>query len=215
DLTVTGLAPNCAVDGGATRPVTLPGATSVTLSVTCLPVVASGLFTEIACPGLAYTPSATTPFSAVTLAGLPAALPEPLFARAAWDGGPEYVLVHVERAADGTGTTRVPLHPTGDLEGGTVSLRIAGRLEACAPITLPVGPLPEAPGELSAVATALQAMIAAEADRAGVTVDALRQADAASLPDRLLPLAIAQSVVDRPDNPNSIAAVLAGTAPLT
>ncbi len=214
-LEVTGLAPNCAVDGGAIRPVTLPGATSVTLSVTCLSVVASGLFTEIACPGLAFTPSAATPFSAVTVSGLPAALPEPLFARAAWDGGPEYALVHVQRATGGGGTTRMPFHPGGDLEGGTVSLRIAGGLEACPPITLPIGPLPEAPGELSAVSAALQAMIAVEADRAGVTVEALRQADAATLPDQLLPLAIAQSVVDRPDNPNSLAAVLAGTAPLT
>lgn len=214
EVALSGLAPNCQVEGGATRPVTVSGSTDLTLIVTCRSVVASGLYAPIACPALALAPAAGLPSAELKLGTLPAALGDPVYLRASWGGGTEYVLVHVERGADGTAATRVPLHPGRPLEGGELTLRVAGGLQACPAVTLTVAALPPAPGELAAVVGVLQSLIEAQAARAGVTVATLKQLPAATLPRRLLPLAIAQSVVDRPDNPNSLAAVVAGTAPL-
>lgn len=215
DLVVSGLSPNCSVDGGATRQVTVTAATQVTLTVTCVSVIASGLFTEVACPLLTPAAAGGIPMAALALGALPTQLEAPLYARVTGTGGDQYALGFVDRATDGTASMRMPLDPSGSLNGGAVTVRIAGGVYACAtPVALQLGALPAAPGETAAVVDLLEQFIALQAGLLGTSAAALRAADPGSVPEALWPLYIATTMVDHPQNPNSLRAILQGTAPL-
>jgi len=215
DVTVSGLAPNCSADGGATRQVTVTQATQLSLSVTCVSVVASGLFTEVACPALAPGASGGVPLGLLTLGTLPPQLEEPLYARVTGAGSDLYALAFVAREQDGTASMRMPLHPSGALDGGTVTIRIAGGVHACSgAVSLQLGALPAAPGETAAVVDLLQQLLEQQAGLLGTSGAALRAADPATIPRLLVPLVVAQSLLDHPGNPNSLRAMVQGTAPL-
>lgn len=214
-VTLSGLAPNCSVDGGATRQVTVTQAMQLSLAVTCVSVVASGLFTEIACPALAPGASGGMPLARLALGSLPPQLEGPLYARVTGAGSDQYALAFVDRAQDGTATMPMPLHPSGLLEGGPVTIRIAGGVTACATaVSVQLGALPAAPGETAAVVDLLQQLLDRQAGLLGTSGTALRAADPRTVPRPLLPLLVAQSLLDHPGNPNSLRALVNGTAPL-
>jgi hypothetical protein len=74
--------------------------------------------------------------------------------------------------------------------------------------------LPDAPGELAATVDLMQELIEAQAARVGVTVAELQALDGTTVPAvQILPLLVAQSVVDHPESPNSLKALVDGTAP--
>lgn len=215
DLVVSGLSPNCSVDGGATRQVTVTGTMQVTLAVNCVSVLLSGLYTDVACPALTPGAAGGAPMAPVALGALPPQLEEPLYARVTGSGSDAYALGFVERAPDGTASTRIPLLPSGSLDGGAVSVRIAGGRYACStPVTFQVAGLPPAPGETAAIVDLMEELIEAQASRLGTSAAAMRAADPATVPEALLPLYIVTTVVDHPQNPNSLRAILQGTAPL-
>lgn len=170
-------------------------------------------FATIPCPGLSLASTAAMPLDQVALGSLPETLVAPLFGQVSWSGGSEQEQSFVDRAEDGTATLLVPLHPTGAVDGGDVSIRITDGTNACPAVSLHIDALPAAPGEFAAVVDLVQQLIALQAGLVGTSVADLQQADAATLPEYLFPLAIVQSVVDAPDNPNSLRAIAEGTAP--
>lgn len=215
DLIVSGLSPNCSVDGGAIRQLTVAAATQLSVSVTCVSVVASGLFTEVACPALTPAAAGGLPMTPLALGSLPPQLEPPLYARVTKGGDDQYALGFVDRAPDGTASMRMPLDPSGSLDGGAVTVRIAGGVYACAtPVPLQLGALPAAPGETAAIVDLLEALVERQAGLVGTSAAALRAADPATVPEALLPLYIVTTMLDHPQNPNSLRAIIQGTAPL-
>jgi hypothetical protein len=64
------------------------------------------------------------------------------------------------------------------------------------------------------VLNAMRLLISEQAALFDASIESLREADPAALPPHLLPLYLAQSTLDGPDNPNSLRAIVEGTAPL-
>jgi hypothetical protein len=214
-VTVSGVAPNCAVVGGGTRSVTVGAApgSQTAFEVVCESVFVAGAFTTVACPALSLSASSALPLATIPLGALPAQFAEPLFAYVRWAGGDDAALSHVRRNEDGSASMIAPYHPSGSMDGGAVSIRVGGGTTACAAVDFQIAALPDAPGELAATVDALIAVITAQATLLGTTPDALRLADPDTLSPLELPILMALSVVDHPDNPNSLRALADGTAP--
>jgi hypothetical protein len=117
------------------------------------------------------------------------------------------------RDDDGTVVVPVPLHPSGRLEGGLVRLLVRAPGTQCDLGTLTIDPLAPAPGSTGRVVDALQAYIGAQAWHFGATLEALQEASPDTLLPPLVPLYLAQAVLDHPENPNSLRAVLDGRSP--
>jgi len=124
-------------------------------------------------------------------------------------GGP----VMWRRDETGTAVVTVPLHPSGRLEGGTVRLSVEAFGTVCDLGTLVIEPLQRAPGTAVRVLDGLQAYVAAQAWHFGATPAELKVASPDTLLPPLVPLYVAQAVLDHPENPNSIRSVLEGGAP--
>lgn len=120
--------------------------------------------------------------------------------------------LYVERRTDGGMDVLVPLLSTG-AAGGDLTITATSGSAACAPVTVQVQALPAAPGTAQAVSEQLAVTSARLAAAFGVSRSQLLS-NSASLPPALLPLVLAEHVLNGPDNPDSLARLLDGTAPL-
>ncbi len=218
EVILDGIAANCSAEDGpsATVTVTETGGGAVSFGVVCASILETGTFAVVQCPGLSVPVGSARPMTLLEIGTLPPSFEPPLFAHALWEGGgtSEVAMSFVHRSDDGSVTMVVPYHPSGDLDGGNVTLRVGADLDACPAIDFEIDPLPEAPGELTATVDLMQEVIERQAALVGVTVAELQALDGSeTLAAPLLPLLVAQSVVDHPANPNSLRAVAEGTAP--
>jgi hypothetical protein len=211
-VTLTGLAPNCAISGpeALTVVVTEGETTDVAFEVECQYDLSGSVLPELVCSGLAPAAADGLPGDLVSLGALPVGLEGPVFARVMWPDGEEVALAFVDPDES---SWSVPLHPSGSMEGGAVQVRISDEEAACPPFPFSIDALPPAPGEYAAIVDLMQDLIEAQATLMGLTVTDLVEAELADLPLYVAPLAISQGLVDHPDNPNSMRAALAGTAP--
>ncbi len=216
EVSLSGLAPNCEVADGTTRSATVTetqGA-SVLFEVVCESVLVHGAFVDAVCPDLSLQATSASPLDLIAAGSVPGDLESPLFAYVTADGSDDATVSVVDRLSDGSVSLVAPYHPSGSMDGGDVSIRFAGGTHACPAVTFTVESLPSAPGELGAVADLLQQAVEVQAGLAGTTVAELKALDGSSVPSpSIIPLLIAQSVIDHPDNPSSLRAVADGTAP--
>lgn len=211
-VSIEGVASNCVVVGDAVLQVTVDATgADAAFAIDCgFDQTGAGLM-RVTCTGLSPAAVSGMPLDEVALGTLPSVLETPVLARVVTAEGTEATLGFVEDSAGAR--LIVPLHPGGSADGGDVLIRISDAERTCEPFAFTIEPLPDAPGEFTAIVDVLQSAIAQQAALAGTTVDALRTADVASLPPVLRPMAIAQSVIDHPANPNSLRAIAAGSAP--
>lgn len=121
----------------------------------------------------------------------------------------------VLRNPDGNERLMVPLHPGGGVAGGSVDVAITDGTEVCPIGSLQILPLASAPADTSAnVLAAFLALIDAVASDFGMTGVELATIPIDELPSALIAPALIQIVLAGPDNVNSFAAFLAGTAPV-
>ncbi|MDX1493964.1 MAG: hypothetical protein R3253_07905, partial [Longimicrobiales bacterium] len=172
-----------------------------------------GPFARIQCPAVAPSADNGIPLDEVPIGTLPVALDRPVIveARSVSDSLTSYGVVEVDE--QGNAEVVVPIHPSGAPEGGDVTLTVSDGIRACAPFPFTIDPLPPAPGELAAVADALQNVLEAQATVLETTVQELVSTPPDQLPATLFPIALVQSIVDHPDNPRSLRALADGSSP--
>ncbi|KAA3632833.1 MAG: hypothetical protein DWP97_10310 [Calditrichaeota bacterium] len=137
-----------------------------------------------------------------------------------------YAMVLPTTKANDTGYTYVietdsgiylitPLNPSDPIHGGTVQILITDDSSFVSePLLLTLDSLPAAPGEFAQVVSLLQQVLTNQLRINGYTRDSLDYSNSANIPVRQLPYIFAYDALDSPDNPNSLAAILDGTAPL-
>lgn len=222
EVTLSDVAPNCTVDGEASRMVTLdgPSGAEVAFTLACVATGPAGS-TVVPCPDVALASGSGAPLDEIDLGMLPASFEAPvagavfLGSVGTSEGSDPVGLAFVRTDASGDASAAgprliVPLHPSEALAGGAVSVVLTDGSLACAPMDLTIEPLPAADGELAAVVDLLQNVLAEQAELFDTTVEFLRSSDADDLPPALWPLAMAQTVLDDPSNPQSLRAVAEG-----
>lgn len=150
------------------------------------------------------------PLEVIAIGRVPDAFGTPLSALVG-----EEVETFVFREDDGTARLVVPVLPSGSVDGGVVEFAVTDGNQACAPVSFTIEALPPAPGAYGDLVDALQDILRDQAVAAGITPAEIIQTDLADLPQELWPLAVTQSVIDHPENPNSLRALAEGTAPAT
>lgn len=105
-----------------------------------------------------------------------------------------------------------PFHPAFPEQGGGVTLRAVRGGTRSEPFTLELSPLDEAPGAFAELVETLRAHIDGFARQRGITFEALQQMSFEDTPDALFPLKYAQSFVNDPNNPNSLAFIADGSS---
>lgn len=168
-----------------------------------------------ACAALRLEAAEARPLQRVRVEGIPASFGELLAAVVTSPEGVESVaLVAREEGSDAI-WLQAPIHPEARLEGGEVSLRLIdadGR--GCPALPFQILPLAEAPGTAAAVKERVAAHLDGIAAFFGTTIGALGALDVAEVPEHLLPLYLAQDALAGAGNPNSLQALLEGTAPV-
>jgi len=168
-------------------------------------------FTADACiPTLSAATAA--PMSELVVRGVPARFAELRGVLRAPGAGGEAVVLPVRRGSEEVVLT-VPLHPQSPKDGGDAELVLSDASSACRALPLRIGALPATPGATNAVVGEMNQVINSLATGFGVERAALLGNPAALAPE-LRPLAIALQRIEGPNNPNSLRAVLEGTAPL-
>lgn len=105
-----------------------------------------------------------------------------------------------------------PFHPAFPEQGGGVTLRALRGGTRSMPFSLELRPLDDVPGALADLVATLRAHIDGFARQRGTTFEALQQMSFEDTPDALLPLKYAQSFVNDPSNPNSLAFIADGSS---
>ncbi|HUV13687.1 MAG TPA: dockerin type I repeat-containing protein, partial [Acidobacteriota bacterium] len=167
---------------------------------------------EVACPGVSLERPSALPLERVGLGTLPEEFSEPTLALVTDTEDELSVLTYVKPEEDGSVTLFTPFYPGASAASGPVKLQITDGTLACPPADFLIEAMPPAPGAYSNVVDALQEMIRVNAQESGLTPQDLLAGNA-ELPPEAIPLAIAQALVDDPDNPNSLRAISNGTAP--
>lgn len=152
--------------------------------------------TSLECSQLALADSSAQPLEWVPLRGVPRDYEGLLYAelRTAGDSVTSYAFTGSN--AEGQYSLLAPLHPGGTVEGGAVTLLFTDGVTACPAITFTVEPMAPAPGTFSRVTAGVQDYLRAQAAAFGATPDELRQAEPDTLFPPLIPLWIAQAVLD-------------------
>ncbi|MFO7894150.1 MAG: hypothetical protein R6U63_10460 [Longimicrobiales bacterium] len=169
-------------------------------------------FSRVACPDLSFGATSGAALDTVALGQLPDTLEPPLLVRATVDGDTiaSYGVVEVDDAGDAM--MRVPIHPSADPAGGDVRLNVGDGTRACAGVDFTIDALPDAPGELEAVVDLLQAVLDAQAEGLNTTTAEILATPVDSLPRTMIPLLVAQSVIDDPANDHALRAIVDGTS---
>lgn len=169
---------------------------------------------QIPCPDLSVGRTSGLPLDEIEIGLVPEEFGTTLAARVEGgegeEGGTAFAFVH--RGRDETALLVVPVHPSASAEGGAVQLIVTDGALECPPVDFTIDPLPPAPGEYGALVDVLQEAVRQQALAVGTTVAELTETDVLGLPEELWPLAVAQSVIEHPDNPNSMRAFAEGRA---
>jgi hypothetical protein len=155
------------------------------------------------------------PAAAIRLQGIPADLDlSAVHARVVDRATGAEQLTYVGRWADGTPYLVAPLLASGLEDGGEVDVFLAGDEVSSEGARLTIDPLPEATTSIEQVVDLLQELTTAWLAHHGTTRAELRSMDPEEIPARMLPLFVAQELLDSPDNPNSLRAMVDGPIPL-
>jgi len=188
-----GLLWSCSNDGG-TSPEDPPGPTTLTIAL--------GVDTAI--------PSARVPLS-----GVPEALDlGDVHARVSDPTTGETWTTAVGRDDDGTPFLVAPLRAADPVGGGDVEVSLVGETVTSNPVPLHVDELPEATASTVDLVEHLQELCTTWLTQHGTTREELRSMDPATMPVRLIPLFVTQELLDGPDNPSSLRAMVDGPVPL-
>jgi hypothetical protein len=152
------------------------------------------------------------PMSEIVVRGVPARFGE-LRGTARIAGAAGGAVLMPVRRENGDVALVVPLHPTSPGAGGDVEVVLSDAASTCRALPLRIGALPAAPHATDAVVSGLNQVIGTIATGLGID-RAVLLGDPAALAPELRPLAIALQRLEGPGNPNSLKAVLDGTAPL-
>jgi hypothetical protein len=167
------------------------------------------------CLELSFARTAGQPLDEIAIGRLPGDFEEPVAAEILGADGTVAGYAPVWVAESGDAHLIVPVHPSTPLESGPVQLALTDSSSRCAPVDFTIEALPEADGELDAVADLLGGMLDDAATLLGTSTEEIFATDAADLAPVYYPLAAAASVLAHPDNSYSIAAILDGSSPLS
>ena len=167
----------------------------------------------VACQGLSLAATSGVPMDRIAAGVVPGTLDPPLAARVLEAGGSSVGYAWFEINEEDELEFVTPLHPSGELEGGDVVVRVTDGAVACAPIAFTVEALPASPGELEAVVDGLQEVLRLQAAILETTPEELMATPLENIGEALLPMAIVQFVLDHPDNDESLRRIVEGTAP--
>lgn len=200
---------NCIVASGNTRSITVAAnaAGELAFDIDCTRDDTGALLAPVVCSSLQAAAAQGRPLQEVSLGQLPAQLEGQLVARTSTGPGTATSLGIVGRDTAGNATFVVPLHPGAGMSGGDVTVRVGDDTRTCAPFAFRIDPLPPAPGEYANIVQRLQLIVEQQAALLGTSVMELQQARLDTLPSVLLPLALSQSAIDHPRNPNSLRAL--------
>ena len=167
---------------------------------------------EVACPGLSQEQPSAGPLGRVGLGMLPEEFQEPIVALVTEPDDEIGIFTFVELLEDGSASLFTPFHPGVSIDGGPVQVLITDGVVACPPLDFTIEAMPPAPGESGRLVDMLQELIGINAADVGLTPQDLLAPDA-ELPDHAIPLAVAQILLDDPENPDSLRAFSESTAP--
>ena len=118
----------------------------------------------------------------------------------------------VYRLGGDTAAVLVPFHPSGVGATGKVELVFRTSQKTCYLGDIDIAALPAAPGAAQRVLTSVEGALTAAVGRLGLEVAVLK-GDPATWPAEVQGYGVLQFLLDHPDNPNSFARMLDGTAP--
>ena len=198
-------------DSGATTATdalkTLRAAVGVSVEIDCPPCGPVSL-----CDGLLSIDASGEPFDTLDIGDIPNAIDSvwAIITPEAGESGVGGVLLD----DDNGDRLMVPTHPNEPISGGLVTVSITDGTKVCPIGSLEILPLPEAPADTSAkTLDAFLFLIDAVAGDFGLDGAELETTPLDELPVPLIPAALAQIVLAGPDNENSFAHLLDGTAP--
>jgi len=180
-----------------------------------LPLIPCGDFSplEIACPLLIFERASAQPLERVGIGTLPEEFSELVAAFVVSADNHFSLVTFVEGQEDGSSTLFTPFYPGATLDGGAVKVQVTDGRVTCPPLDFSIEAIPPAPGEFSRVVDAIQEIISKNAQEVGLTPEDLLK-EGADLPPYAIPQALAQALLDDPEDPNSIRSLGNGTAPL-
>lgn len=168
---------------------------------------------QVACPGLALQQASGQPFDEIGVGHLPDDFKEPISALVMSEDGSVGAFTVVSVAQDGSARMVVPFYPGLKPQGGKVTVRLTDGFSACPAQDFTIEAMAPASGSFSQLVDALQQLVDSQAQQLGFTREELRTDHLEQLPRFLYPLVVAQSLLDDPDNPNSLRAFSQGSAP--
>lgn len=167
----------------------------------------------VTCTGLSLASSSGLPLDRIGAGTVPPELEPPFAALVLDTDGTILGSAWFEVDETGRADLVTPIHPSGSIEGGEVMIRATNGTVACEPWPFSIQPLPASPGEMAAVVDGLQEILRAQAAVLGSTPEVLRTTALDDLPSVVVPLAIAQWVLDHPENDASLRALADGSRP--
>lgn len=171
---------------------------------------------SLACSSLSLDRTSAVPLDTLTFTGVPGDLGDILSADVRPAGNDTLVIPNYvwRDSADATVAHMfAPIHPAGGIAGGDVEIVVNDFQQACPDLDFTVEAIPAHPGSLEEIADATADLVDATARFYGTTAAELETADPDTVPVQLLPLMYAQLGLNHPDNPNTLMALLGGTAP--
>ena len=167
---------------------------------------------EVPCPGLSLQQVSAMPLERVPLGAVPETFADPLFALV-MDGRNELGrFTFVERLEDGSITLFTPFYPGVETNESAVRIQVTDGILACPWLDFSIPQPPPAPGAYSDVVDVLQTSLDATTAAFGATPQG-RPSGGEEVEPYEAALAVVQTLLDDPDNPDSLRAIGEGTAP--
>ncbi|HBB30659.1 MAG TPA: hypothetical protein DDZ80_30475 [Cyanobacteria bacterium UBA8803] len=152
------------------------------------------------------------PAKEVIVKGVPTSFTK-LAVRVKADGSNDFFPTVARRLDNGDVSVITPLHPIKVAAGGDVQLVISSGNSICSNLSLRIEPLTSAPGAAKQHVAKVEAFVNKINKVFGVNRDQLI-GNPSNLSEEVRPLVIVQYLLDHPNNPNSLKAIMAGTAPI-
>ncbi len=167
--------------------------------------------TSISCEGAELVEQSGRPGALLPVAGLPEALPADVFAATYMTDDREETASLLE--GESGPAVLIPVHPSG-ISGGEFSVTIRADESICGEAAVTVEPIEAAPGAFASYVDALQEYMDVSRRLYGVTREQLLSPEGHDLPVHILPLSLAQHLLDGPEFENSLVSISEGTAPV-
>jgi hypothetical protein len=166
--------------------------------------------TNSGCDQVSFVSESAYPGELLGVKGIPAEMTE-LYAEVSVDGDPvgaAFVVPDEEGGFD----VMIPLHPIEGIAGGEIEITIKNQEFSCAPITVTVNAIQEAPGAAESYLEKTQQYFDLVWLEYGVTRDELLNGNLDDYPASYVGLAAIQIMLDGPENPDSFARMVEGSA---